>query len=150
MTPPFDRAPRGAVKLAAEILAAAMREDWDAVRAACREIVDQYGDMGTTTLMYGLCDSVIIRQGLTHGATTRPVWIDPGGRTAHGPDEVSPEARWAGQMLAARAALDVDACKALVDSVPDDATFSLYLSALITMSALTILDFERRNIAGLS
>jgi hypothetical protein len=137
-TPEAASAPqRGAVMLGARVLAEARAGHWAEVGPLVNQIAREYGADGQMTLLYGLADSLGTMVG-GDGRTVAPMWREEGSADITGPGAVPPEMAWAGRFLAARIAWDREATEALLDAVPDDATWSRNVSALISMTALTI------------
>jgi hypothetical protein len=128
-----------AVTLAGQALHAAIADDWPSANSAVRSISQECGDRGVMTLIYGLCDTLAHRQGISQEpGTVIPRWQLDGQGPIQTADDVPPPARWAGQFIAARIALDQPACEALLEAVPDDETFSRNVSALLQCVALTL------------
>lgn len=133
--------PEGAVSLCSLVLAAAQADDWDKVSALVTELAGTYGDDGQMTLVYGLADTLGHRLGIGRAGISEviaPLWHERDSGQLTGADEVAPETAWAGRLLAARIAWDRPACDALLGAVPDDATWSRNITALISTVALTL------------
>lgn len=116
-------------QLAAAALHAAIREDWPAASQAMQAISTETGGAGTTAALVAWCDTLIIVQrraaGLPDepapGEVTRPGWLDAGtGQVTLNAGDVPPAVQWAGQLVAARAALDLDGFNALLTAMPAD------------------------------
>jgi hypothetical protein len=134
-------------KLAAEALHAAIREDWPAASKAMTAISAETGGEGACLALVAWCDTLIIAQrrvmGLPDepqdGEVARPAWLD--GDTGHASlnaDDAPPAARWAGQLVAARAALDLEAFNALLAALPADGKArGDYAGALLQACAMT-------------
>lgn len=96
-------------------------------------IYRSFGRDGLYAAAIGWCDVVLRRMpGYEHGAQVYLAWEDVDtGRIIHA-EETPPIARWAGQMLAARAADDEAFSRALFNAVPaDEETTAQHLSALL-------------------
>lgn len=115
--------------LAAGALHAAIREDWPAASRAMQAISTETGGAGTTAALVAWCDTLITVQrraaGLpgepAPGEVTRPGWLDAGtGQVTLNAGDVPPAVQWAGQLVAARAALDLDGFNALLTAMPED------------------------------
>lgn len=116
-------------ELAAKALHAAMAEDWDTVKRAFAELSTD-GRAITFALM-AWCDTALAAQAEIRGMPqpgaepmgefVRPVWIDPGnGKVISNADEIPAAHRWAGRVLAARAAMDEVQFRVLVGTMPGD------------------------------
>ena len=127
--------------LAAKALHYAMAEDWERASRAVQVLGDAFGGDGCVTAMLGWADTLISRTpGLAGDG--RPVRLAfqtlETGHIDYNADDVPDDVRWAGRLLAARAADDRDTFEALINSVPDDATWSKYVGAVLKMSALNL------------
>lgn len=114
-----------AVGFASAALLSALAGDWGAATAAVRSASDRCGGEGVELCIRAWCDTLVdaYRQatGTQADAPVRPVWVDPEtSQVATDAAGVPPEVRWAGRVIAARAALDCDAYGALLLSIPDD------------------------------
>ena len=132
------------IQLATEALQAAMDENPAAAAAALKAINSELGGQGVTLAIIAWCDALIIRYreatGTPDDSPVRLAWQqeETGDISATGND-VPPETRWAGQFIAARAALDKAACDALIASLPEDGwAIGGYISALLNTVALTL------------
>lgn len=120
-------------ELATQALHAAMREDWDAVKQSFADISTD-GKAVTFALM-AWCDTTIKAGADLAGRempdsgpaagrvaeTVRPAWIiAETGRITLDADEMPPTARWAGRLVAARAAMDDVQFAVLVGTLPGD------------------------------
>jgi hypothetical protein len=141
MSEPFDvtRTPG----LARDALVAAMAGDSE---KATRAVVEVNG-LGPEALEYAIrawCDALIFRyrkiSGTPDDEPVRPGWINGDtGDIATDADDVPPEARWAGRLVAARAALDLPAWDALLLALPEDGwQVGRHVSALLSTVAQTI------------
>lgn len=134
-------------ELAAEALHAAIREDWPAASKAMQAIDGETGGEGSVLALVAWCDTMIVAQRRAMGLpdepqareVARPVWLDGGtGRASLNADGVPPAARWAGQLIAARAALDLEAFNALLTALPADGKArGAYAGAVLQACALT-------------
>lgn len=133
------------LNLANQAVRAAMREDWDLASSAMQLISDETGGHGTLLALVAWCDWLIISQNRSRGqpddATAelaRPVWLNPQtGRIVMDAGGVPPAVAWAGQLVAARAAMDQDAFNALLSAMPaDGATRGKYAGALLEACAI--------------
>lgn len=116
-------------ELATKALHAAMREDWDAVRQSFTDLSAD-GHAITFALM-AWCDTTIGAQAQMQGleippdgpapGIAQPGWLDvETGRVTLDADQIPPAARWAGRLVAARAAMDHDQFRALIGAMPGD------------------------------
>lgn len=133
--------PPGAVRLCSQVIAAAQADDWDKVSALVRELDGTYGAPGQMALICGLADTIGHQLGIS-GTGIRddiaPLWLELDSGRIDRADGVPPETAWAGRFIAARLAWDKPACDALIGAVPDDATWSRNVGALISVTALTL------------
>lgn len=113
------RNPR-AMELAGVALYAAMADDTDKAVDAVKAISEETGGEGLMDAILGWCDTLIVRTpDLEIGKPVKIAWMEAETRRINdGPHEVRPTARWAGRLLAARAADDHDTFMALMDSIP--------------------------------
>jgi hypothetical protein len=129
---------RRGVRLGTEALHAAMREDWDAMKAALEAMS---GSEALIVAIVAWCDTLLARHPDGPHAGDRPVqvgWLEDGkGRVQHAED-VPPPARWAGQVIAARAALDEDAFYALLGAPAEGADLGSCVIALVQSVAMTL------------
>lgn len=118
-----------ALELGAQALKAAMKEDWAAASAAVQAIGDDHGWAGVVLAVTAWSDTLVIwtrrSQGLADepepGVIVKPAWQDDDtGVITEDADGVGERHRWAGRLLAARAAMDHDAYGALLRSLPGD------------------------------
>jgi hypothetical protein len=133
--------------LALEALVAAMGEDWPVASAAMRALGAETGTEGLATALLAWCDTLIAAQrramGLPDepqdGEAARPAWLNGAtGRVALNADDAPPAARWAGQLVAARAALDREAFAVLLAAMPKDPKArGEYAGALLQGCAMT-------------
>jgi hypothetical protein len=122
----YDRAR----ELAAVALYAAVRGDCPEVNRAMQAIDAETGGTGTLTALVAWCDTLITAQRRAAGLpddpvpgeeAARPGWVDSGAaQVTLDAGDVPPAARWAGQLVAARAALDRDGFNALLTVLPAD------------------------------
>lgn len=118
-------------ELAARAMNAVIREDWDAARTAMLEL-GRSDPVSRALALMMFCDTAISAQRTVQGlapledgeavaGTVRPGWLSQDTGTLElDADAVSPELRWAGQLVAARAAKDADAFSALLSALPRD------------------------------
>lgn len=126
-------------RLASEALSYARQGKWAAAGAAMQAVYDQHGELGLETMMMGLVDTVVSVMGRPQpGTVVMPMWFDTTDGQFGTADEVPPRVRWAGQLIAARAADDPDGFYALVHSFSSDAEFSDRMAALLEVVAETL------------
>lgn len=116
--------------LATRALHAAMKEDWPAVRQAFAEI--SADGRAVTFALMAWCDWTLQAQawmlgrpfpetGPVSDAMVAPAWIEAEtGRLITDADEMPPPARWAGRLVAARAAMDHVQFQVLIGTMPGD------------------------------
>lgn len=118
-----------ALELGKEALRAALAEDWAGASAAVQAIGDERGWGGVVLAMTAWSDTLVIStrraEGLPDepgpGVIVQPAWADADtGEVTEDADEVGECHRWAGRLLAARAAMDHDAYEALLRALPED------------------------------
>ena len=132
------------ISLAADALQAAMAEDYGRAKTAIVAINDELGGEGLTLAIVAWSDTLVAQYrkatGTPDDAPVRMAWqdADTGDISATGND-VSPEVRWAGQVVAARAALDKAGFNALLRNLPRDGwAIGGYVSALLNSVSLTL------------
>jgi len=137
--------------LAHVALQAAVNQDRAGATAALKGISDGFGGAGLALAILAWCDAVILRYqqitGTPDGQPVRIAWqeADTGDISVTGRD-VPAEVRWAGQLVAARAALDQPAYDALIAVLPGDGlAIGGYISALLDGAALTLTQLHRRQ-----
>jgi len=130
--------------LAAIALRDALAGDMKAAMATVTQISDQTGGAGLEYAMRGWCDSLIVRYrsvtGSPDDAVIRPAWVDgDSGRVDFNADDVPAQARWAGRMISARAAMDQGTWNALMAALPRDGyVIGDHVAALLGMVAGTL------------
>lgn len=138
-----SRRERG-IQLAAEALRAAMRQDTERAKNAVKTLSDELGGEGVTLAIVAWSDTLVDQcrkaSGTKEGAPFRLAWqeAETGDISVTGND-LSPETRWAGQVITARAALDRAGFNALMRNLPDDGwAVGGYVSALLSSVAMTL------------
>ncbi len=121
------------VKSAGAALHAAMADDWGAVSRALQTLIDECGGEGVIAAMSAWCDTLLIH---THDidpkVPLRLLFVNADTGDIGDADDVPPEVRWAGRLVAARAAMDKPTWDALIDSIPhDDSAISRHISVLL-------------------
>jgi hypothetical protein len=133
------------LELANQAVRAAMREDWETASRAMQAISDDAGGDGALLALIAWCDWLIISQNRARSREdeavaelARPVWLDPETRRlVTNADDVPPAVRWAGQLVSARAAMDMHTFNALLSALPADAkTRGTYAGALLQACAI--------------
>jgi hypothetical protein len=133
------------LNLANQAVRAAMREDWDLATSAMQLISDESGGHGTLLALVAWCDWLIISQNRARGRPdheaaelARPVWVQPRtGRIVTDAGGVPPAVAWAGQLVAARAAMDMPSFNALLSAMPADSQGrGKYAGALLEACAI--------------
>jgi hypothetical protein len=126
------------VRLGAEALHAAMREDWGAVKAALDAMS---GSHALIVAIMAWCDTLLVRHPDGQCAGGHPVqvtWQEHGEGPLQHAEDVPPPARWAGQVIAARAALDEEAFYALLAAPAEGADLGSCVIALVQSVAMTL------------
>lgn len=121
----YDELPKvekRAIRLASVALNRAIAQDWDRATKAVQRISDECGQVGVGRAILGWSDTLISRMGHTPG---KPVAIAfqqaETGRIDTADSEYVPDrVRWAGRVIAARAADDQPTWDALMAALPDD------------------------------
>lgn len=95
------------IKLATAAYHAAHVDDWSGAARVIQELAASYGQAGVTTAMLAWIDTAIAASGLDRSGPVRIAWnaVETGAIQTDA-DQVAPEARWAGRLLAARLADD--------------------------------------------
>ena len=120
-----------AVGLATRAYHAAVREDWPAANAAMAEAGREDANV-IALVMVAFCDTAIglqrdmkgmppLEEGLAvaEEGPVRPGWVNAEtGRVTLNADEMPAPERWAGRLVAARAAMDLDGFQALLRAMP--------------------------------
>lgn len=123
------------IATATAALHAAMADDWKAASGALQTLSDECGGAGVGDAMRAWCDTLI---GRTHGdlqdsgSGVRLVFKNADSGEMGGADDVPAPTRWAGRLIAARAAMDQPTWQALLEAIPpgNDAV-SEYVGALL-------------------
>jgi hypothetical protein len=132
------------IQLAHKALQAEIFGQHDQAASAVQAINDELGAPGVTLAIMAWCDTLVLyyrkATGTPDDAPVQPAWLNSRTRrVAADADEVPPEVRWAGRLVAARAALDEPAWDALLAALPDDeAAIGQHVVALLSMAALTL------------
>lgn len=123
-------------------LTAGLAGDTDGMHQAIAVLADEFGERGIQAAIVFWCDSLIVHVG-GHGKdkdglelTFREIESGEAGTA----DSVTPEAAWAGRVIAARQLLDKDQFEALMSVLPlagpDDA--HEYVFVLLSITSLTL------------
>lgn len=126
------------IRLGTEALHAAMREDWDAMKAALEALS---GSDALVVAIMAWCDTLLALHPDGPWSGDRPVrvaWLEDGKGPVQHAEDVPPAARWAGQVVAARAALDEDAFCALLGAPAEGADLGSCVVALVMSAAMTM------------
>lgn len=133
-------------ELTTEALHAAMRADWPAASRAMQSLAAETGSEGVTWALLRFCDTILGAQqrvrGLPDGAWDRGIagvtWLNTSDGTVGHAGQVPDSVRWAGQLVAAKAARDEGMFRALLGTMPgDDAGRGRYVGALLESCAIT-------------
>ena len=142
----------GVLLLAAEALRDAMRENWEGATRCLKAISDEHGGDGLLCAICAWCDTLAARHpamaAMNAGAMVHLGWTSDEITGIETADEVSPESRWSGQVIMARARLDHDTLSALMGAIPDTGEGSgRYIGALLQIVAMTILRVADGSVA---
>ncbi len=131
----FDALVRSAL-----ILAQARAGNWESAAREINDLAAVHRNAGIQLLCMGLADTVVIHQdGFTRDDEVAvPLWVDEDGNASDADAVTRPEIRWAGRFLAARAAGDTDACKALWESNTGEDEFQANVCGLLEVAATTL------------
>jgi hypothetical protein len=144
MSPQYDADRARALDLGTRAYHAAIREDWPAASQAMAEAGRQSPNV-IALVLAGFCDTMLdlqrrmrgmppLEDGEPEEGPVRPVWVNADtGRLTMDADSLPPAVRWAGPLVAARAALDFDGFQALLKAMPADGhKRGEYATALLT------------------
>lgn len=117
-------------------LNAVLRDNPAAADQALDRLHARHGMPGITGALVIWCDTALARIPRGDGPV-RLQWVEHATGRVHGDaDAVRPAERWAGRLLAARAAGDLDGFRALVEAVPaDPAVVGDHVGAMVQMTA---------------
>lgn len=137
--------------LAAAALRDAMAGDYAAASKHVRALNAECGSPGTMFAIAGWCDTLAAHLNLREDSGPLVLaWKDAGtGRVHAGTEGVPDRARWAGQLIVARAALDKPMFDALIQSLPDDkAVVGSYVGAVLETVAITMVGLPNASEEG--
>jgi hypothetical protein len=149
MSPQRDPDRARALALGTRAYHAAVREDWPATRAAMAEAGRQ-GPNVIALVLTGFCDTTIalqreirgmppLQDGVAEEGPVRPVWLNgETGKLTMDAGDLTPAVRWAGQLVAARAAQDFDGFQALLKAMPADGLKRGEYATTLLMSCVTL------------
>jgi hypothetical protein len=145
-------------ELALQALQAALRDDWD---DGVQRAFDELNTDGEALLfaLVAWCDWLIQAQAQMQGVEvpaagpvpgfSRPGWLNMGTRRGTlNADEVPREARWAGQLIAARAAMDQPQFTALITALPDDSLEAGEHVSTLLWGCAGMVGMSARRLAG--
>jgi hypothetical protein len=147
-----------AASLAQRAYHAGVREDWPAASAAMAEAGRQ-GPNVIALVLTTFCDTTLslqremrgmppLENGVPEDGPVRPVWLNADtGKVTADADGLPPAVRWAGQLVAARAALDFDGFQALLLAMPADGLKRGEYATALLMSCATLANRARRAAA---
>jgi hypothetical protein len=127
--------------LAAYALHEARAGDYAAASKHVRMLNAECGSQGTMLAICGWCDTLAAHLNLDENSGPLALaWKDvETGRIHAGTEGVPDRARWAGQLIVARAALDKPMFDALIKSLPGDkAVVGSYVGAVLEAVAITM------------
>lgn len=112
------------VRLAATAFHAGLAGKWPVAERAAKRISDECGGEGLGDALLAWCDTVCahFRGGEDDGRPVRVQFWNGENGELDGPDSerVPPATRWAGRLIAARAAMDLGGYQAALDVLPED------------------------------
>lgn len=133
---PDDPERERGIRLATDALQAAISQDWDAVKAAMSAM---NGSMALVYAVVAWADWVLAAR---NGGQVAPVtdvigisWLNTDTGDIETADEVPPEVRWAGQVIAARSAMDEDGFMALLHAPAPGTDLNRCVGQLLLMTA---------------
>ena len=102
------------------------------------------GSTGLLLAIQAFCDTYIgeLHPDHAYGAPLRLVWFDVDGAGDVDADAVSPPLRWAGRVIAARAAMDLDGYTTLLNAPSAGAELGDSIMALLNIVATSIRDID--------
>lgn len=120
--------------LALAALDAMRRDDRPAVDSALDKLAARHGLKGITNALVVWCDEALAS--VPPGVEITLEWVEHGtGRVTRNPGSVRlPAERWAGRLLAARGAGDLDMFRALAQAVPPERVGE-HVGAMVQMAA---------------
>jgi hypothetical protein len=130
-----------AIIMSSVILAHARAGAWSEAGAGITALAERFDGAGIQIMITGLADTMIYHQGghRSDDVPVQPVWFDLDGAMDDADGVPRPEIVWAGRFIAARAALDEDACAALVNSCAHDPeAYSQNVFAVVEVAATTL------------
>lgn len=117
---------------------AAMRRDDKVASALVSRIDTELGAQAVHAALTAWADTTIHALGLDYGKPKHLHWQHADTGKRDDASAVPPPARWAGQLLNARVALDEDTWAALIDALPDDAQqVGLHVMTFLSSCAAT-------------
>ncbi len=99
----------------------------------------EHGGGSVPEAMQAWMDTVLHARGLPqNGQPVQLGFVDATTGQTSDADGVTPEWAWAGRLMAARAADDPHTYRALIDSVPDNTTWSRRVTTVLLMCAVNL------------
>ena len=131
------------LELAALALRDAMRDDWEGATRHVVAISYGYGGVGLMCAICAWCDTLAARHpamaAMQAGALVQLGWGSDESEGVETAGQVSPENRWAGQVVMTRARMDHETLSALITAIPQTREGSgLYIGALLQTVAITL------------
>lgn len=105
--------------IAARLLDGALHKDVERTAAFMNEL-ESNGSEAAVQVMLCWCDTLIRVKNVCRGGRIQLSWYDPATGGSLEPGEVPTVDQWAGQIIAARAAMDWEMFQALILAVPPD------------------------------
>ncbi|MCW2768158.1 MAG: hypothetical protein JWO11_4117 [Nocardioides sp.] len=130
------------ISLASTAMYAAIAQDWPKANKATQAIGDEFGGDGVIAAALAWCDSMLAHTPGVDPTSGNPVRLTfknlESGRVDNDANQVPPAIRWAGRIVAARAADDEPGFRGLIESLESDKQFSEYIGALLSMVAANL------------
>jgi hypothetical protein len=139
------------ITLTSEALQATVDEDHETALARVRAVIADHGFNGMNLMLTALADWTVQAQSKAAGReipeagvrSAAPAWLDDAGKLTTDADGVGDPERWAGQFLAARAAMDHEMTKALALALPSQC--GTHIQALVETCAMSVRALEEAS-----
>lgn len=148
---------RKSVRLASVAFHAAVASDWPKATRAVQRLSDECGGPGLYLALVAWCDAYSEHacDGESHGRIGRMNWInaETGGLDGADSPRLPEPIRWAGNLVASRAALDEPRFNELINELPSDGLkrgeyFAAVLNTIVTTINGLPRGFARMHITG--
>lgn len=150
MTEQRSKVQQRALRLAGNALRAAYADNLPLANTIIERIDAECGVEGVTLAILGWSDTLIKRTPHLTGKPVRLAFMNAdSGRVDENADDVPQEVRWAGRLIAARAADDEQTWNALIDALPrDEAAVGRHVGHLLQMVALNLRHLDQAKKRG--